>query len=147
MQCERCNKFGDIYIRHTDAGEVICNNCEWADFWGNDLTQDDPEGIIQVTEMNENELQYPFDDKAAQYAELSDAELKHAREDAVKASERMEELARDGFTFAGRKGPNWYADDVHTIRMEQNRRAAASGQFGRCIDLNTRTTAYDGTPE
>lgn len=80
-----------------------------------------------------SELPYPFEDKRAQYAQYTKDQLDWALSDARDVLERAEEMAREGFQFAGRKGPNWRADDIHTISQEINRRRADEGLLGRLI--------------
>lgn len=62
---------------------------------------------------------YPFAEKEAQYAKYTDAELHYALLDAREAAKAEDEMAKAGH---GLSRYGWYADDVHTIAAEINKR-------------------------
>jgi hypothetical protein len=62
-----------------------------------------------------NELAYPFAEKEKQYREYDVSMLRFALTDARWALSHAESMAQAGCPTAGRKGPGWRADDVHTI--------------------------------
>lgn len=62
---------------------------------------------------------YPFAEKEKQYAKYTDAELHYALLDAREAAKHEDAMAKGGY---GLSRYGWYADDVHTINAEINKR-------------------------
>lgn len=76
------------------------------------------------------ELQYNENDRAAYYAEMDAKEIQAALKKARLALEQAEDLATEGYTFNGRRGPEWRRKDVWVARQAQARLMAEAGAFG-----------------
>lgn len=137
MICDLCKTAtSEIYIIRR-GHQTICDRCDWSRFENYcklSLLFEQPKvyfGVQQEKPMAE--IAYPFADKQKQYGEYTDGQLSYALADARETLDRAEEMAREDFTFHGRKGPGWRKDDVLTIAQEMNRRLENAGLLGRMV--------------
>jgi hypothetical protein len=87
------------------------------------------------------EKAYPFSERTALYEEMSVCDLKRMLREAREKERRAIVMLAEGFTFDGRIGPCWRANDVTTIDTVIRRK-----MFGRGAMGGNMVTIDDGQP-